>query len=118
MDLNEIANFALFSDANPIHCEEACKDKKWQHAMDEEIKAIEKNDMWDLVDLPKCYKSIGLKWIYKTKLIEKGEINKFKARLVVKACKQKQGIYFQDVFALVICMETIKLVPEVASYKG
>lgn len=52
--------------------------------MDEEIEAIEKSDRWDLVDLPKDKNIIGLKWIYKTKLNEKGEIYKFKARLISK----------------------------------
>ena len=36
--------------------------------MDEEIEAIEKNDTWDLVDLPKDKNLIGVKWVYKTKL--------------------------------------------------
>ena len=37
----------------PINFEEAIKDKKWIDAMDEEINAIEKNNTWELVDLPK-----------------------------------------------------------------
>lgn len=35
--------------------------------MDQEIRSIEKNDTWDLVNLPPCVKKIGVKWIYKTK---------------------------------------------------
>lgn len=40
--------------------------------MDEEIKAIENNDTWNLVDLLKDKNIIGVKWVYKTKLKEKG----------------------------------------------
>jgi len=47
--------------------------------MDEKIEAIEKNDTWDLVDLAKDKILISVKWVYKTKLNEKGEIDRFKA---------------------------------------
>ncbi|RDX89479.1 putative mitochondrial protein, partial [Mucuna pruriens] len=52
--------------------------------MDAEIQAIKRNDTWELVDpLPNC-KIVGVKWIFKTKLKEIEEIDKFKARLVAK----------------------------------
>ena len=35
--------------------------------MKEEIKSIEKNETWELMDLPKEKKAIGLKWVFKTK---------------------------------------------------
>jgi len=56
--------------------------------MDEEIEAIEKNYTWDLVDFPKDKNIVGVKWVYKTKLNEKGEIDIFKARLVAKGFLQ------------------------------
>jgi hypothetical protein len=40
--------------------------------MNQEIDSIEKNKTWDLVDFPSHKKSIGVKWVYKTKLNEKG----------------------------------------------
>ncbi|GKU93862.1 hypothetical protein SLEP1_g7421 [Rubroshorea leprosula] len=65
--------------------EEATKESKWQKAIDEEIAAIERNNTWELTELPKGKKAIGVKWVYKTKLKENGEIDKYKARLVAKA---------------------------------
>ena len=53
--------------------------------MDEEIASIEKNQTWELVDLPNGRDVIGLKWIYKTKYNDDGSIQKHKARLVAKA---------------------------------
>ena len=70
-DLDVSSNFALFS-FQPSSFEEAIKDENWVQAMDEKIEAIEKNDTWDLVDLPKDKNIIGVKWVYKTKLNEKG----------------------------------------------
>ncbi|GJW21496.1 putative RNA-directed DNA polymerase [Tanacetum coccineum] len=46
---------------DPIHYEDAAKDEKWKKAMDLEIFAIEKNQTWELVDLPKGAKCIGVK---------------------------------------------------------
>ena len=45
--------FFLFADCEPVSFQEAAQEKKWRDAMDEEIKAIEKNDTWELVSLPK-----------------------------------------------------------------
>ena len=63
--------YALFS-CQPSSYDEAVKDEKWVQAMNEEIDAIEKNQTWDLVDIPAQKTSIGFKWVYKTKLNEKG----------------------------------------------
>eukprot|EP00253_Pinus_taeda_P025218 PITA_25218 len=79
----EHSKFALLS-FQPSSLEEAIKDENWVKAIDEEIEAIEKNNTWDLVDLPKDKNLIGVKWVYKTKLNEKGEIDRFKAGLVAK----------------------------------
>ena len=51
-----------------------------------------KNNTWELTDLPKGGKSIRVKWVYKTKLDEHGEINKYKARLVAKGYTQQHGV--------------------------
>jgi len=55
--------------------------------MDEEIASIEKNDIWKLVFKPKRKKLIGVKWIYKEKKNTKGEVERYKARLVAKCYK-------------------------------
>ncbi|CAL5368351.1 unnamed protein product [Camellia sinensis] len=83
--------------------------------MDEEIAAIEKNNTWELTDLPKGQKSIGVKWVYKTKLNQGGEVDKYKARLVVKGYKQEFGIDYKEVFAPVTRHDTIRLVLALAA---
>jgi hypothetical protein len=52
--------------------------------MDAEMRSIGKNETWDLIELPKGSKRIGVKWVYKTKLNELGEVDKHKALLVAK----------------------------------
>ncbi|KAE8668941.1 hypothetical protein F3Y22_tig00112281pilonHSYRG00221 [Hibiscus syriacus] len=89
---------------------EQYKKKKWREAMDEEIKAIEKNDTWELTSLSKGHKVIGIKWVYKIKQNAKGVIEKHKARLVAKGYCQKAEIDYDEVFAPVARLETIKVI--------
>ena len=50
--------------------------------------ANEKNNTWELTTLPVGAKTIGVKWIFKTKLNENGDVEKYKARLVAKGYAQ------------------------------
>ena len=86
--------------------------------MDTKIESIEKNQTWTLVELPAGAKKIGLKWIYKTKLNELGEVSKYKARVVVKGYSQQQGIDFTEVFAPVARMDTVRMIIALATQRG
>ncbi|MCI27694.1 copia-type polyprotein [Trifolium medium] len=76
--------------------------------MNQEIKSIEKNDTWQLTTILEGANVIGVKWVYKTKYNEKGEIDKHKARLVAKGYNQKHGVDYDEVFAPVARRDTIK----------
>jgi len=52
--------------------------------MEEKIKFMRDNDIWDLIELPEGVKPIGCKWIFKTKRDSMGNIERYKARLVAK----------------------------------
>ncbi|CAL5371264.1 unnamed protein product [Camellia sinensis] len=103
---------------NPVHFEEAVKRDNWRIGMDMEMKAIERNNTWELTDLPTGAKKIGVKWVYKTKLKENGEVDKFKARLVAKGYVQQQGIDYTEVFAPVARMDTVRMIVALAAQKG
>jgi len=68
----------------PTSFQEAEKHSHWREAMLQELKMIEKNNTWELVDKPRNRNIIGVKWLYKTKLNADGSVQKHKARLVVK----------------------------------
>eukprot|EP00253_Pinus_taeda_P013208 PITA_13208 len=103
--------FALYCNVDdPIHLEDAIKNKKWIEAMDEEINAIERNKTWDFVELSKGKEFIGVKWVYKTKSNVEGKIEGHKARLVVKGYKQQYGRDYEETFAPVARMETVRAV--------
>ena len=111
----EFSDFALFMENDPVTFEEAVKEEKWREAMKQEMDAIERNKTWELIDLPPGKKSIGVKWLFKTKHDADGKIQKHKARFVVKGYKQKAGVDYQEVFAPVARLETIRLVLALAA---
>ncbi|KAH9735190.1 hypothetical protein KPL71_017659 [Citrus sinensis] len=112
---NPLIHFTLFSECDPTTFKEAVKEQKWLKAMDEEIASIEKNNTWELTELPMGQRTIGVKWVYKTKLKENGEIDKYKARLVAKGYKQEFGVDYKEVFAPVARLKTIRLIIALAA---
>ena len=83
----------------PTSFKEAVKDPRWIETMQSEIKALEENSTWSVVDLPPGKKAIGCKWVYKIKYKATGEIERFKARLVAKVYNQKEGLDYQETFS-------------------
>ncbi|KOM27543.1 hypothetical protein LR48_Vigan437s000300 [Vigna angularis] len=114
-NLDNVTLFCLFADCEPMNFQEAIEKKSWRKAMDEEIEAIKKNDTWELASLPKGHKAIGVKWVYKAKKDSKGEVQRYKARLVAKGYSQRAGIDYDEVFAPVARLETIRLIISLAA---
>nr|GEV87406.1 NB-ARC domains-containing protein [Tanacetum cinerariifolium] len=112
---DKIPLLCLYAECEPLVFKEAMKSKKWRQAIEEEINSIEKNDTWELTTLPKGQKDIRVKWVYKAKKNAKGEVKKYKARLVAKGYKQKHGIDYEEVFAPIARLETIRMIIVIAA---
>ncbi|KAD6452986.1 hypothetical protein E3N88_07691 [Mikania micrantha] len=108
----------LLSEGEPGNFKEAVGKKEWDKAMNEEIASIEKNKTWTLVDLPNGHRPIGLKWVFKIKKDAKGKITRHKARLVAKGYIQQHGVDYDEVFAPVARLETVRLVLALSAHKG
>nr|CAH66624.1 OSIGBa0115A19.5 [Oryza sativa] len=108
----------LLASEEPMSLAEAEQQLCWRQAMQEELKSIEDNQTWSFAELPVGHKAIGLKWVYKVKKDPSGVVVKHKARLVAKGYVQQQGIDFEEVFAPVARMETVRLLIAVAANKG
>jgi hypothetical protein len=108
------ANFALsIIDDDPRTVKEAVnpKDSKLlKKAMVEEMDALDKNEPWDLVELPTGRKVIGNKWVFKKKLNAEGKVEKYKARLVAKGYSQVEGIDFGEIFSPVAKLISIRFI--------
>jgi hypothetical protein len=106
---NLIEELNLMSMGEPCTFVEAEQDATWQAAMQEEIDSVKRTQTWELADLPQGHRAITLKRVYKLKRNEAGEIVKHKARLVARGFVQQEGIDFDEVFALVARMESVRL---------
>ena len=82
----------------------------------EKIDGIEINNTWDLVEFPDDKNCIGVKWIYKTKLNVDGDVEKYKARLVYHGFSQQPGIDYNETFAPVDKLDTVRMVLAIATH--
>lgn len=78
--------------------------------MDEEINAIMRNKTWELASLPQGQNFISVKQVYKIKKNTQDQVEKYKDRLVAKDYIQKFDIEYDELFVLIIQMETIRLI--------
>jgi hypothetical protein len=76
--------------------------------MKEEMSALPKNKTCDLVQLPRGKKTAGFKWVFTMKQNPEGKVERYKARLVAKGYSQTYGIDYDEIFALVTKMSTVR----------
>ena len=104
----------------PISVEEAmnCSEKNnWKEAMEVEFQSLKANQVWDLVSPPKDHNVINSKWVFKCKLGEDGQIERYKARLVAQGYSQRPGIDYEETFSPVVRFESVRTVIALAAHE-
>nr|GEX11016.1 retrovirus-related Pol polyprotein from transposon TNT 1-94 [Tanacetum cinerariifolium] len=87
----------------------ALEDESWIVAMQEELNQFIVNDVWKLVPQPKNMTIIGTKWVFINKLDENGVVSQNKARLVAQGYNQQEGVDYDETYAPVARLESIKI---------
>ena len=105
---------SLFCSKEPKGFKSAAKNPKWFSAMRDEMKALERNATWDLVPRPTNFNVVGSKWVFRTKFLADGTIDKFKARLVAQGFTQVPGIDYSATFSPVVKASTVRIILSLA----
>ncbi|GKB31879.1 retrovirus-related pol polyprotein from transposon TNT 1-94 [Tanacetum coccineum] len=101
--------FCFISTIEPKNINEALKDKNWVMAIQEKLNQLKTNDVWGLVPDPMDMTIIGTKWVYRNKLDENEVVTRNKARLVAQGYNQQEGIDYDETYAPVARLESIRI---------
>nr|GEU40912.1 ribonuclease H-like domain-containing protein [Tanacetum cinerariifolium] len=107
------SNYRFFTNLNksiePTSYFGVVKNPNWIEAMNNEIKALNRNNTWTICDLPMGKKAVGSKWLWKIKYKYTGEIERYKARVVAKGFSQREGFDYLETFSLVLDINNVVL---------
>ncbi|RVW93895.1 Retrovirus-related Pol polyprotein from transposon TNT 1-94 [Vitis vinifera] len=88
----------------------------WKEVMDDEMNSMYMNGVWNLVELPHGCKPVGCKWVFKTKCDSSRQIERYKARLVVKGYSQIEGIDFKETFSPVSTNDSFRVIMVIVAH--
>nr|GEZ36356.1 retrovirus-related Pol polyprotein from transposon TNT 1-94 [Tanacetum cinerariifolium] len=106
---NQSNFFCFISTIDPKNLNETLTDDSWIVAMQEELNQFIANDVWELVPQPRNMKIIGTKWMCRKKLDKNGIVSRNKARLVAQGYNQQESIDYNETYAPVARIESIRI---------
>lgn len=92
--------------------------EEWKRAVKSEMDQLQKMGTWILVEKPTDAIPISNRWVFIKKYNKQGDLLKYKGRLVAKGCAQRPGHDYQETYAPVVRMETLRVILAIAIIKG
>ena len=79
------------------------------------METLEKNKIWELIDLPIEKKSIGRKCVYTVKSRADGSLERYKVGLVAKGYTQTWDVYYLETFDPITKMNMVRILLSLAA---
>jgi hypothetical protein len=89
--------------------------EQWKAAINDELRSHGLNVVWTLVTAPKGANIVSCKWVFKFKRLLDERIDRYKARLVARGFSQQYGVDYNETFAPVVRMKTLRVLLAVAA---
>ena len=100
----------------PFRVEQALEDADWVMAMQEELNNFTRNEVWTLEERTKYKNIVGTKWVFHNKQNEDGVVTRNKARLVAKGYSHVEGLDFDETYAPIARLESIRILLAFATH--
>jgi hypothetical protein len=113
-----LALVTSISDTEPQTFAQVVDQQAWREAMLEEYDSIVRNDVWELVLRPVGNSVVTSRWLYKTKYVADGSIEKHKACFVARGFSQIEGVDYDETFAPVARYTSIRSIIAIAAEMG
>jgi hypothetical protein len=108
-------HYSFVSSIDSFRVEEALLDLDWVLAMQEELNNFKRNEVWSLVPCPR-QNVVGTKWVFRNKKDEHGLVTRNKGLLLAKGYAQVAGLDFEETFAPVARLESIRILLAYAAH--
>ncbi|GJW34787.1 retrovirus-related pol polyprotein from transposon TNT 1-94 [Tanacetum coccineum] len=109
INIKETKSHPLENVIEPKNINVALKDESWVIAMQEELNQFISNDVWELVPNPKDMTVIRTKWVFRNNLDENSVVSRNKDRLVAQGYNQQEGINYDETYAPLARLESIRI---------
>lgn len=120
LELDEVAYSSAFAPEpkNYRQAKSSPEWPQWKKAIDEELASLKENGVWEVVPQPTNRRIVDCKWVFKVKTDSKGEIERYKARLVARGFTQVPGTDFDEIFSPVVRFDSMRFLLAISASKG